>query len=61
MPKKRKPKYALHKPSGQARVRIEGTDHYLGAYGTPVSRERYDDLIAEWFAKQGDVSNYMLH
>jgi integrase len=60
MPKKRKPKYALHKPSGQARVRIDGRDYYLGAYGTPESRERYDDLIAEWFAKQGDVSNYTL-
>ena len=45
MPKKRKPAYTLHKPTGQARVRIKGKDHYLGEYGTPESRERYDDLI----------------
>ena len=56
MPAKRKPAYGLHKPSGQARVRIDGEDHYLGVYGTPESRDRYDDLIAEWFAKNGDVS-----
>ena len=60
MPKrKRKPSYLLHKPTNQARVRIGGRDHYLGKYGSPESRERYDDLIAEWFAK-GDVSNYRL-
>lgn len=53
MPKKnRKPSYLLHKPSGQARVRIDGKDHYLGEYGSPESRDRYDELIAEWFAKQ---------
>jgi hypothetical protein len=57
--KKRKPSYLRHKSTGQARVRIDGKDHYLGPYGSPESRERYDDLIAEWFAK-GDVSNYKL-
>jgi hypothetical protein len=57
---KRKPSYLLHKPTGQARVRIDGKDHYLGCYGSPESRERYDDLIVEWFAKQGDVSAYVL-
>jgi hypothetical protein len=29
------PAYSLHKPSGQARVRIEGRDHYLGPYDSP--------------------------
>ena len=57
---KRKPSYLRHKPTGQARCRIDGTDCYLGPYGSKESRERYDDLIAEWFAKQGDVSNYTL-
>jgi len=57
--RKRKPSYLLHRPTDQARVRIGGRDHYLGKYGSPESRERYDDLIAEWFAK-GDVSNYRL-
>lgn len=60
MPSKRKPGYLLHKPTGQARVRIDGKDHYLGPYGSPESRERYDDLIAEWFARQGDVTAYSL-
>jgi integrase len=49
MPRKCKPSYLLHRPSGQARVRIKGKDHYLGEYGSPESRELYDDLIAEWF------------
>lgn len=43
----RPPAYTLHKPTGQARVRIAGRDHYLGVYGTPESHERYDHLIAE--------------
>jgi integrase len=49
MSSKRKPSYLLHRATGQARVRIKGKDHYLGAYGSTESRERYDDLIAEWF------------
>jgi len=57
---KRKPSYLLHKPSGQARCRINGKDEYLGEYGSPESRERYDDLVAEWFIRNGDVSNYTL-
>jgi hypothetical protein len=44
----RTPSYCLHKASGQAVVRIDGTDHYLGKYGTPESRAEYDRLIAEW-------------
>ena len=59
MPTKRKPSYLRHKTTGQARVRIDGRDHYLGPYGSLESRERYDDLIAEWFAK-GDVRSYKL-
>lgn len=56
MPKTAKqPSYLLHKPTGQARVRVNGRDHYLGEYGSPESRERYDDLVAEWFGKQGNV------
>lgn len=48
MSKKKKPAYLFHKPSGQARVRIDRADHYLGPYGSPESRDRYDELIAEW-------------
>lgn len=48
MAKKRVPKYAHHKPSGQARVRIDGKDHYLGEYGSPESHKRYSELLGEW-------------
>lgn len=46
-PKKTPPKYCLHKPSGQARVIINGREFYLGKYGSPESREKYLRLIAE--------------
>jgi integrase len=48
MPKSRRPSLLFHKPSGQARVRIDGKDHYLGAFGSPEAQARYDLLIAEW-------------
>lgn len=60
MPKRRKPTYSLHKATGQARVRINGKDHDLGAYGSPESREMYEDLSIEWFARSGDVSRETL-
>lgn len=44
------PESKCHKPSGQARVRLNGRDHYLGTYGSRASQERYDRLIAEWLA-----------
>jgi integrase len=47
-PSQRTPSYCLHRASGQAVVRIDGKDHYLGKYGTPDSRAEYDRLIAEW-------------
>ena len=46
----RTPSYRLHRPSGQAVVTLNGTDHYLGKYGTPSSREAYDRKIAEWLS-----------
>jgi len=61
MPKARqKPAYLLHKPTGQARCRIGGKDIYLGLYGTPASRERYDDLTRDWALRNGDVNAYDL-
>jgi hypothetical protein len=45
---KRPPSYCLHKASGQAVVRIDGKDHYLGTYGSAESHAEYDRLIAEW-------------
>jgi len=60
MSKKRKPSYLLHKATGQARVRIDGKDEYLGEYGSRESRDRYDDLIAEWLVTNGDASRHTL-
>ena len=33
------PSYRLHKPTGQAVVRIDGRDFYLGKYGTEARHE----------------------
>jgi integrase len=44
------PSYRLHKPSGQAVVTLNGKDFYLGAFESKESREKYDQLIAEWLA-----------
>ncbi len=45
--RKRVPSYRLHKPSGQARVIIDGKHHYLGPFGSQASREKYARLISE--------------
>jgi integrase len=42
------PAYRLHKPTGQAVVRLDGRDFYLGKHGTEASQDRYRRLIAEW-------------
>ena len=47
MKSRRIPAYTHHKPTGQARVRINGKSFYLGKYGSPESHDRYDALIAE--------------
>ena len=47
------PTYALHKPSGQARVILDGRHIYLGAYESAASREKYARLIAERFVPGG--------
>ena len=54
------PAYQFHKASGQARVRIRGRDHYLGAHGSPESYERYQDLIFEWRVRNQDVDRYTM-
>ena len=53
MPDKRSariPKYRLHKPSGLAVVRLNSRDVYLGQHGTEESRQRYEQVIAEWLS-----------
>jgi integrase len=46
----RVPSYCLHKATGQAVVRINGKDIYLGAYGSGASHESYARAIAQWRA-----------
>ena len=54
MPRKpgKVPSYCLHKASGQAVVRIDSSDYYLGRYGSPESHAEYERLIAEWRARK---------
>src|SRR3954451_17462934 len=42
------PSYRLHKPTGQAVVRLDGRGFYLGKHGTAESHEAYRRRIAEW-------------
>jgi integrase len=51
MKTKRTPSYCLHKATGQAVVRIDGKDCYLGRHGTEESRREYDRVISEWLAR----------
>jgi len=46
------PSYLLHQPTGQARVRINGKDYYLGEYGSEESRVRYGEIIAKYASGQ---------
>ena len=41
------PKYTRHKSSGQARVRVNGKDVYLGVYNSAESRKEYNRICAE--------------
>lgn len=59
MPKK-VPKYGLHKRSGQARVYINRQHISLGKYGTPESKRRYREVIAEWRAAQNAKKSGLL-
>jgi integrase len=47
-PKNPIPSYLLHRPSGQARVIINGQTIYLGKYGSKESKEKYHRLLAEF-------------
>ncbi len=47
---RRIPSYRHHKATGQARVTLNGKDHWLGLYGTKASKDKYDSLIADWLA-----------
>jgi len=46
MPRQPKYAYCLHRPSGQAYVRVNGRIHYLGKFGTHESRVRHQNIVA---------------
>lgn len=54
------PKYALHKPSRQARVRIKGRDVCPGAYNSPESIEEYERRLAQFYLGSIDVPHESL-
>lgn len=41
------PVMRLHKPSGQARVRHAGQEHWLGKFGTREAAQRFAELLGE--------------
>ncbi len=47
------PAYQLHKASGQARVQVNGKDHYLGLHDSTESQTKYRLLIASWLQNGG--------
>jgi hypothetical protein len=51
-PKHLLPQMRLHKGSGHARVRINGTEHWRGPFGSPAAIAAYDRLIAEYLAQR---------
>lgn len=50
MPSDRIPQPSRHKATGQAVVRLNGKDHYLGRYGSAEAKAAYERLIAQWLA-----------
>jgi len=50
------PQVRLHSGSGHARVRINGTEHWLGRFGSPEAQAAYDRLLAEYLANGRQVA-----
>ena len=48
----REPGYCLHRPTGQAYVRLNGRMFYLGPYDSDESRAKYAALKAEWLVNR---------
>ncbi len=53
MPKhvNRVPELKLHKSSGRAYVQADGRREYLGKFGSAEARERYNQWVARWVAR----------
>ena len=58
MPRKRGhvPGYRLHKPSGQARVIIDGEHIYLGKYGSPKAGRGTHDSLPKSRRQEGRIA-----
>ena len=60
-PRNLTPSYLLHRPSGQARVRLRENGRYrdvfLGKYGSAESLEKYHRLLAEQSAINSPPTN----
>ena len=54
MPKNRIPSYRLHKATGQAVVVLGGKSIYLGLFGSPESRAKFDRIIARYLVVRND-------
>jgi hypothetical protein len=54
------PEYRKHRRSGQAIVTINGHDFLLGPHGTQVSRNAYDQRIAEWISSKFKAVRHVL-
>ena len=57
---KKKPAYQHHKASGQAKVRVNGQDTYLGKYGSPESYERYEEIVSDWMIRNQNPKTHAL-
>jgi integrase len=53
----RVPAYRRHKATGQAVVTLDGTDFYLGVFGSPPSHAEYNRLVGEWLANGRRLSD----
>lgn len=53
----RKPKYSLHKKSGQARVIVHGKHVYLGKYNSPESLIAYERICVELESQAPQLSD----
>src|SRR5262245_14102634 len=40
----------LNRPSGRARLRLNGRDVWLGKFGSPEAQAAYDRIVSEWLA-----------
>ena len=49
----RPPKYARHKASGQAVVKVGKILHYLGPHGSAESKVAYQEVVSQWIADSG--------